>query len=93
MLTLWGARALRLDGEIGSIEPGKRADLAAFSLAGLHAAFVQRPYEALLHTTRGTDASFVLVDGRELMRDGVLAFDVAGDLELLAGVIRGMAGD
>ena len=34
MATLGGAEALGLDGEIGSLTPGKQADLAIVSLAG-----------------------------------------------------------
>src|SRR5690242_2878920 len=36
MLTIDGARALRLDGEIGSLEVGKQADLAVFPSIALH---------------------------------------------------------
>ena len=34
LATLGSAEALRLDGEVGSLTPGKRADLAIVSLAG-----------------------------------------------------------
>ena len=70
MGTEHGARAVRADGEFGSIEVGKRADLAVFDLATLHAGPVHRPLSTFVHAARGTDARHVMVDGELLLADG-----------------------
>jgi cytosine/adenosine deaminase-related metal-dependent hydrolase len=70
LATLGGARALGLDRDIGSLEVGKKADLAAFPLEYL--APTHDPVAALVFALPGATASFVSVAGRELVRDGVL---------------------
>jgi 5-methylthioadenosine/S-adenosylhomocysteine deaminase len=70
MGTEHGARAVRADGEFGTIEVGKRADLAVFDLATLHAGPVHRPLSTFVHAARGTDARHVMVDGEMLLEDG-----------------------
>jgi len=72
LATLGGARALRMDGEIGSLEVGKAADLAAFPLAALARGPTHDPVAAAVLALAGTPASFVAVAGRPLVRDGVL---------------------
>jgi 5-methylthioadenosine/S-adenosylhomocysteine deaminase len=80
LTTLGGARALGLDSEIGSLEAGKAADLAAFPLDGIHTLPVQAPESALLFAGTGRGARLVTVAGRELVRDGRLTRDPAADL-------------
>ena len=58
LATLGGARALRLDHLIGSLERGKQADLAAFPRGA--------------DPGGPTRASFVAVAGRVLVEDGQL---------------------
>lgn len=70
MATINAAKALGLDHEIGSIEIGKRADLAIFDLAKPHVGVVTRPISSLLFAAKGTDASTVLVDGKIVYRNG-----------------------
>ena len=70
LATLGGARALRLDGEIGSLQVGKAADLAAFPLAALGRGPTHDPIAAAVLALAGTPASFVAVAGRPLVRDG-----------------------
>ena len=78
LCTLDGARALGLDGRIGTLEPGKDADLCALSLAAPHAVPVHDPHAALFHAARGTDVVLAAVKGRVLQRDGrVLTLDAA----------------
>jgi cytosine/adenosine deaminase-related metal-dependent hydrolase len=72
MATFGGARALRLENEIGTLEVGKAADLAAFPLDAARRAPVQDPISAAVFAIAGTPASFVAVEGRVQVRDGVL---------------------
>jgi cytosine/adenosine deaminase-related metal-dependent hydrolase len=73
--TLGGARALGLADRIGSVEVGKRADLAIVD---------PRPhlpngdaYSTLVYSCRGTDVRTVLVDGRVVVEDRrLLTLDV-----------------
>jgi len=78
LATLGGAEALGLDTRVGSLEAGKDADLAAFSLEGMRATPSVDPEAALVFALPGTVARFVCVAGRELVRDGRL---VAGTLD------------
>jgi len=72
MATIDGARAVGLEGEIGSIEIGKKADLA---LVGTGSAFigpVHDPVSALVYSALGHETSLVMIDGRIVLRDGHL---------------------
>lgn len=77
LATLDGARALGLDSRIGSLEPGKDADLCAVSLVGPHVVPLNDdPVTAIFHAARGSDVVLTAVQGRVLYRDGrVLSLD------------------
>jgi cytosine/adenosine deaminase-related metal-dependent hydrolase len=71
--TLGGARALGLEAEIGSIEVGKKADLAVLDLGGPHA----QPESAdlvsrIVYSARASDVRHVIVDGKVVVKDGGL---------------------
>jgi len=73
LATLGGARAMGLEAEIGSIEVGKRADLVVLDLAGPHA----QPEDAdlvsrIVYSARAADVRHVIVDGRIVVRDGMI---------------------
>jgi 5-methylthioadenosine/S-adenosylhomocysteine deaminase len=70
--TLGGARALGLSARIGSIEPGKRADLAAVALRGPELAPCYDPVSHLVYAAGREHVSHVWVDGKLLVRDGAL---------------------
>lgn len=72
LATIEGARALGLDSEIGSIEVGKKADLAVVDLGGLHKEPGGDAYSRLVYATRASDVRHVFVDGRLLLNDGEL---------------------
>ncbi|HVS02627.1 MAG TPA: amidohydrolase [Thermoanaerobaculia bacterium] len=79
LATIGGARALDMQGEIGSLEPGKRADLVVVRATGLHQ-WPQdpavNPYSFLVYATKAADVDTVLVDGRVVVRGGrVLTLD------------------
>lgn len=75
LATLGNARALGLDGEIGSLEPGKAADLAVFDLRGPHVGVVHDPVVSLVTAARGADARWVVAGGEVAVDDGLLAGD------------------
>ena len=79
MATIRGARALGLGSEIGSIEIGKRADLAVVDLEGPHCAPPGAdPHATLVYCARASDVTDVLVDGRPVVRDRkLLTLDAA----------------
>jgi cytosine/adenosine deaminase-related metal-dependent hydrolase len=79
MATLDGARALGLDARVGSLEPGKDADLCAVGLDGPHTIPAADPVATLFHAARGADVVLTVVRGRVLYRDGTFAtLDVDG---------------
>lgn len=67
MATREGARALGLLHEIGSVEPGKRADLILVDLTRPHVAPAGDPYSALVYAARGSDVRTTIVDGAILV--------------------------
>jgi 5-methylthioadenosine/S-adenosylhomocysteine deaminase len=72
MATIDGARALGLDKEIGSIEVGKRADLALLNLETLHTTPHPDPVSTIVYSAEASDVETVIIDGRVVMRDGEL---------------------
>jgi cytosine/adenosine deaminase-related metal-dependent hydrolase len=73
LCTVDGARALGLEDQVGTLEPGKEADLCAVSLAAPHVRPVHDPVAAVFHAARGCDVVMTAVQGRILYRDGRLA--------------------
>ena len=70
MATLGGARAMGLEAEIGSLEPGKRADIAVLDLRRAHLTPARNPLGTLVHTGQGRDVEMVLVDGDVVVAEG-----------------------
>ncbi|MEX2486544.1 MAG: amidohydrolase family protein [Nitriliruptoraceae bacterium] len=76
MATINTARAMGLDDEIGSLEVGKRADIAVFDLGRAHTVVGNRPIAALVFSAHGTDVDTVLVNGEVRVRHGdLVGFD------------------
>jgi len=89
--TIEGARSMGMGDQIGSLTPGKRADLIAISPNALNMAVVTDPAHLVLEATGPENVDTVVVDGRILKRGGKLAaLDtpkvVAGARAALAGV-------
>ncbi|MCC7045239.1 MAG: amidohydrolase family protein [Alphaproteobacteria bacterium] len=70
MLTLGGARAAALDSIIGSIEPGKRADIVVRSPRLAELGPNIDPVHQLIAAGHGATADTVLVNGRIVLRGG-----------------------
>lgn len=77
MATSRGAQAIHLDHLVGSLAPGKRADITIVELGKLHSAprYTYSPeaiYSHLVYSAHAHDVRDVLIDGRMLLRDRVL---------------------
>lgn len=70
LATITGARALGLDGEIGSIEPGKRADLVLYDTRRPEWRSLFDPVNALVYAADGRSVHTVVVDGRLVVEAG-----------------------
>ncbi|MFP5378289.1 MAG: 5'-deoxyadenosine deaminase [Vicinamibacteria bacterium] len=70
MATREGARALGLEAQIGSVEPGKQADLIVVEAGRLHQSPGEDPYATLVYAARGTDVRTTIVDGEVLVDEG-----------------------
>lgn len=70
LATIGGARALHMEDEIGSIEVGKRADLVVIdsSRPALHP--LPARISNLVYAASPADVASVLIDGRDVIRDG-----------------------
>jgi 5-methylthioadenosine/S-adenosylhomocysteine deaminase len=69
MATVTGARALGMDKEIGSLEPGKRADLITVRIDAPHAIPMYHVMPQLVYALKGTDVNDVMVNGALIVRD------------------------
>ena len=84
MATLDAARALRLDQSIGSIEPGKFADLTAVEFAAPDLLPCYDPISHIVYAAGRENVSHVWVAGKLLVEDRVLIAAPKFDLENLA---------
>ena len=71
MATRNGARTLGLDDEIGSVEPGKRADLILIDRDRPHLTPGPDPYSTIVYAARPDDVRMTMVDGVTVVQDFV----------------------
>ena len=86
MATIHGARALGLGDEIGSLEPGKHADLVIFDLDLPEWRPLLDPVNTLVYSASGASVRTVMVDGRLLLEDRRVT--MVDELEVLTRVER-----
>lgn len=72
--TVNNARALRLDARVGSLAPGKQADLVLLRRDGLHIASAQDPVQAVVSYAQSSDVDTVMIGGRIVKENGQLKF-------------------
>ena len=69
LATISGAKALGLGDEIGSIEQGKKADLALYDTRRAEWATLFNPVNSLVYNADGRSVHTVVVDGRVVVED------------------------
>lgn len=70
--TIQGARSLGIDDRVGSLKPGKRADLIMISTTALNMGVFTDPAHLVVESTQPENVDTVIVDGRILKRGGKL---------------------
>ena len=76
MATIEGARALHMEKEIGSLEPGKKADFVILGLDAPNAVPMYDVYSQIVYALKGSDVETTIVGGKVLLKDGkVLTVD------------------
>jgi len=92
LATRRGAEALGMGDRIGSLEPGKQADLITVAVDGARQTPMFEPVSHLVYVTRGDDVRTTIVAGRILMENGrVLSLksaDVLRDARAMAERVR-----
>jgi 5-methylthioadenosine/S-adenosylhomocysteine deaminase len=88
--TIEGARSMGIDDKVGSLRPGKRADLIAINPNALNMAVVSDPAHLVLEATGPENVDTVVVDGRILKRGGKLT--ALNTSEVIAGARAALAG-
>jgi 5-methylthioadenosine/S-adenosylhomocysteine deaminase len=72
MATIGGARVLGMDDRIGSLEPGKQADIIAVDMEHSHLTPIYDPYSALVYGANQEDVFFTMVAGEPVYERKVL---------------------
>jgi 5-methylthioadenosine/S-adenosylhomocysteine deaminase len=70
LATLGGARVLGLADQIGSLEPGKRADLIVVDTRAPRAVPLYNVYSHLVYALKGSDVRTSIINGKVVMIDG-----------------------
>jgi 5-methylthioadenosine/S-adenosylhomocysteine deaminase len=88
MATRDGARALGLDRVIGSLTPGKKADLIVIDTRKPHLVPLYKPESHLVYAVSGSDVSHSVINGKVVMEDRKL---MTLDLEVIMEKVRRIA--
>lgn len=66
LATIGGARALKIDDKVGSLERGKQADIIAVDLSSSNQSIELNPISAVVNTCLTSDVLMTMVDGKIL---------------------------
>jgi 5-methylthioadenosine/S-adenosylhomocysteine deaminase len=96
MATMGGARVIAMEKLLGSLEPGKRADLITVSTRSARQTPMYDPVSHLVYVTHGDDVRSTIVNGKVLMSDRRLRTldreSVIADANRLAARVRDAVG-
>jgi 5-methylthioadenosine/S-adenosylhomocysteine deaminase len=74
MATVNGAKATGFGNEVGTLEPGKKADLILIDTDKAHLTPLNNPFSAAVYSMQGSDVDTVIVNGRVLMENREMKF-------------------
>lgn len=74
LATIGGAKVLKLDHLVGSIEVGKKADLTLVETSSINMFPIFDPYSALVYSANASNVAHVWVNGSQLVKDKQLVY-------------------
>jgi len=87
MATRDGAKAIGFDKHIGSLEPGKQADVIIVDTSKPHLVPMYNSVSHIIYTAQGSDVRDVMVAGRILVRNhNLMTIDLKDILERVAAI-------
>lgn len=91
LATIGGARSMGIDGVVGSLTPGKRADLIMVDTRAVNLAVMTEPAHMLVEAAQPANVDTVMIDGRIVKRDGRLTrIDVGDVIDSAARALDGL---
>jgi 5-methylthioadenosine/S-adenosylhomocysteine deaminase len=82
MATMGGARILGMEDRIGSIVPGKQADIILVDINRPHLTPLYNPFSHLVYAARGADVVTSIIGGKIVMKERrLLQIDVSSTME------------
>jgi 5-methylthioadenosine/S-adenosylhomocysteine deaminase len=93
MATSWGAAALGMEADVGTLEVGKKADVIVVDSQSPHMTPLYNPRSSLVYSANGADVKDVVVNGRILMKDRCIqmldADEIMGRVKAISRKIAG----
>lgn len=80
LATISGARSMGLDGVVGSLTPGKRADVIMVDTRAVNLAVFTEPAHLLVEAAQPANVDTVIIDGRIVKRAGALTSVDVGEV-------------
>ena len=94
MATLGGATALRMQDQVGSLEPGKQADIVVFDTANFDLRPLHNPVANIVYGSTGHSVDTVLIGGEVVLRHKQLtSLDEAGLRSRVEAINRRVLGE
>jgi 5-methylthioadenosine/S-adenosylhomocysteine deaminase len=72
MATIEGAKVLCMEDQIGSLEEGKKADIAIVDTRAPNMTPIHDPLASLVYSARGSNVNSVIIDGKVIMENRIL---------------------
>jgi 5-methylthioadenosine/S-adenosylhomocysteine deaminase len=92
MATIYGARALHMEKQIGSLEAGKKADIILVDTTAPHATPLYNVYAQIVYALKDSDVRTTIIGGRLVMEDRkMLTLDESAILARAAAYKRQVA--
>lgn len=87
MATIDAARSLGLDGQTGSLEPGKKADIIVIDTKKPHLTPMYNIYSQLVYAAGGNDVRHVIINGMHAVKDRkLLSFNVDETMDKMSQI-------